>query len=65
MSAKHDCINKINALLAPHNSELTQFFSIEDGPEKIGIMTSKVDEKKRGKPMLLFAKHCPMCGVKL
>lgn len=66
MSTKHDCMKKINSLLAPHNSELTPIFSFEDGmPERIAVMTSKVDEKKRGKPMMLYATFCPFCGVKL
>jgi hypothetical protein len=62
----HDCIEKMNALLAPYNTQLLPVFQFsEDMPQRIVIATDKLDAKKRGKPMLLYAKYCPMCGQNL
>ena len=55
------CIARIDARLAEHNTkiELPWF-----GPQLPRIITMKKDEKKRGKPMGVFATYCPFCGTK-
>lgn len=48
-------------MLREHNSYLvTNLF----GKPRAIIATTKFDEKKRGKPKMMFASFCPFCGVK-
>ena len=56
-----DCMDTVNVKLAEHNTkiELPWF-----GPQLPRLITMKVDQKKRGKPMGIFATFCPFCGVK-
>ena len=56
-----DCIEKTNGFLAEHNTkiELPWF-----GPQRPFVVTMKVDDKKRGKPRMMFASCCPFCGEK-
>lgn len=55
------CIARINSMLREHNSYLvTNLF----GKPRAIIATTKFDEKKRGKPKMMFASFCPFCGVK-
>lgn len=62
----HDCIARINEQLAEHNSRISVAFSIsEPARDLIKISTTKVDEKKRSKPINLFATFCPFCGESL
>lgn len=61
----HNCVEKINALLAEHNTRLMGIISFGPGPERIALATVKADDKVRKKPALFFATYCPMCGVKL
>lgn len=61
----HDCVARINALLAEYNTALASFITFGDGPERIALMTQKADDKVRKKPALFFASYCPMCGIKL
>lgn len=56
-----DCIARVNEKLAEHNSkiELPWF-----GPQMPRVITRKKDDKKRGKPIHMFATFCPFCGTK-
>lgn len=56
-----DCIERVDAKLAEHNSkiELPWF-----GPQLPRLITMKKDAKIRGKPVGIFATFCPFCGVK-
>lgn len=56
-----DCINTTNALLAQHNTRIT--LSMFGDPIPF-VLTQKVDEKRRGKAVLLRASYCPFCGEK-
>ena len=65
MSA-HDCIAQINALLAEKNTKLVAAFSFSNpSRELIQVSTEKADRNLRGKPVAMFASHCPFCGAKL
>lgn len=54
-----DCIQAANKFLAEHNTriELPWF-----GPQRPFVQTMKLDDKKRGKPKMMFASRCPFCG---
>lgn len=64
MKTEHDCVSRINGLLAEHNTVIAIGLATGGG-EYIQIATAKADHTKRGKPVLFFASHCPFCGVKL
>lgn len=56
-----ECIETVNAELAPRNTKIViPMF----GPQRPFVETCKLDDKKRGKPVGLFASFCPFCGVK-
>lgn len=63
-----DCIDKVNALLAPKNTRLTEplfvLHGIRRGPY-LFVETEQI-EKGRGKKKAtsMFASHCPFCGEK-
>lgn len=58
-----DCIETVNAKLAEHNAQiLLPMFVLGGGPKRPFIETTKLDEKKRGKPPAMFATFCPFCG---
>ncbi len=62
----HDCIKRINALLADRNTEISTAISFADpARELIRIATNKADAAKRGKPVSFFASYCPFCGKSL
>jgi len=63
--SKHDCVERVNALLKEHNTALMGVITFGDGPERIALATVKADDKLRKKPALFFATYCPMCGVRL
>lgn len=65
MSEKHDCVERVNALLKEYNTRLMGVITFGEGPERIALATVKADDKVRKKPALFFASYCPMCGVKL
>ena len=56
-----DCIARVNKFLAGHNSKIMLPML---GPQIPFVETQKLDEKKRGKPMMAFATFCPFCGEK-
>lgn len=58
-----ECIAQINADLAKRGLN-TRIETPLFGPKKAMICTVKADDKKREKPAILFASHCPICGEK-
>lgn len=65
MTQPCNCIDEVNAKLAEHNAQiLLPMFVGGGGPKRPFIETTKLDEKKRGKPPALFATVCPFCGAK-
>lgn len=62
----HDCVPRINALLAEHNTQLACAISFSEPTlELILVATVKLDGKARKKPQSMFASFCPFCGVNL
>jgi len=56
-----DCIATTNAFLKDRN---TQILVPMFGPQRPFVETVKLDDKKRGKPAMMFASNCPFCGEK-
>jgi hypothetical protein len=56
-----DCIETVNAELARHNTCISVPLM---GPARPFVTTTKVDERRRGRPTLMFATFCPFCGTK-
>jgi hypothetical protein len=56
-----DCIQDVNKFLAEHNTKIEMPWF---GPQRPFVQTMKVDEKRRGKPRMMFASCCPFCGEK-
>lgn len=56
-----ECLAKVNEELAKHNTRIEIPWI---GPQVPFVQTIKRDEKKRGKPVRMFATFCPFCGVK-
>ena len=62
-----DCIKLFNEQLASRNTRIK--IPISFGANKISslppmIVTEKVDERSRMKPVSLLASYCPFCGEK-
>ena len=60
MSESCDCIVTTDKLLAEHNARLVVNLF---GKQRVTVALTKADEKKRGKPPLMFATFCPFCGT--
>ncbi len=56
-----ECIAKVDGFLAEHNTKIELPWA---GPQRPFVLTMKADEKKRGKPKMMFASFCPFCGEK-
>ncbi|MFH5924588.1 hypothetical protein [Roseomonas xinghualingensis] len=54
-----ECISKVNADLAQHNTEIVS--TLFQGWAVIETM--KKDTKVRKKPVVVVATYCPFCGV--
>lgn len=54
-----DCIKTVNEFLALHNTKIELPWM---GPQRPFVQTMKLDDKKRGKPKMMFASCCPFCG---
>lgn len=66
MSKPHDCVQRMNAALAEHNTQIAVAISFtEPSRELIKVTTCKTDSGKRGKPMTVLATFCPFCGKSL
>ncbi len=63
---QHDCVKRVNALLAEKNTEISVAISFATPTrELIRVATVKANPNLRGKPVNFFASFCPICGVKL
>jgi hypothetical protein len=63
VSDKHECVLRINAYLAKHNTQISSGISFSNQDrELIQIATCKVDASKRGRPVTFWASFCPFCG---
>ena len=58
------CIDEVNVRLEEYNTRLVipLVFSISGSPKMVIVATEKIETKKRGKPMRLYATYCPFCG---
>lgn len=56
-----DCLSKVNGHLAEFNTKIELPMI---GPQRPFVLTMKLNEKKRGKPKMMFASCCPFCGEK-
>ena len=57
-----NCLEAVNAALAKHNTRIMlpiMLTMVESKRTFVG--TQKIDESKRGKPMMVFATCCPFC----
>lgn len=59
-----DCIAKANEHLREHNTKIELPMWSASGVLAPFVQTMKLDEKKRGKPTMIFASYCPFCGEK-
>lgn len=57
-----DCIETANAHLAEFNTTIELPMWTSSGVRAPFVQTMKIDEKKRGKPKMMFASCCPFCG---
>jgi hypothetical protein len=64
-----DCVHKANKVLAEHNTKIDMVDTISMTTGKfeprMAVPTTRIDTKKRGTPMKVFAGFCPLCGAKL
>ncbi|WP_439392580.1 hypothetical protein ACRQ5Q_24470 [Bradyrhizobium sp. PMVTL-01] len=54
-------MKEVNEKLAEHNTKIELPLI---GRQQPFVSTIKLDDKKRGKPILVFASFCPFCGEK-
>ena len=59
-----DCIDKIDEHLAQFNTKVELPMWTASGKRTPFVQTIKKDQKKRGKPRMIFASYCPFCGEK-
>lgn len=57
------CIESVNTFLAQSNTQIHLPMFVVGGTPKPFVETIKLDEKKRGKPVKMFATFCPFCGL--
>ncbi len=57
-----DCIETANEHLAQFNTIIELPMWTKSGVYKPFVQTMKIDQKKRGKPKMMFASCCPFCG---
>jgi hypothetical protein len=57
-----DCIETTNKHLAEFNTKIELPLWTSSGARRPFVLTMKVDEKKRGRPRMIFASCCPFCG---
>lgn len=58
------CIDQANEHLAEFNTKIELPIWTSSGRRAPFVQTMKIDEKKRGKPKMIFASCCPFCGEK-
>ena len=63
-----NCVTLANRELAKHNTEICRVdtISMKTGQfeRRMTVPTTKIDSRKRGTAMKVFATFCPMCGEK-
>jgi hypothetical protein len=59
-----DCIETANKHLAEFNTKIELPMWTSSGKLTPFVLTTKINEKKRGKPQMIFASCCPFCGEK-
>jgi hypothetical protein len=63
-----DCVQIVNRELAKYNTHVDMVDTINMKTRKfeqrMAVPTARVNTKKRGSPMKVFATFCPMCGEK-
>jgi len=57
-----DCIETANKHLAAFNTKIELPMWTSCGGRPPFVQTVKIDNKKRGKPKMMFASCCPFCG---
>lgn len=57
-----DCIATADEHLAQFNTKIELPMWTSRGGRPPFVQTMKIDEKKRGKPKMIFASFCPFCG---
>jgi hypothetical protein len=66
----HECFEKMNGRLAPHNAKLATAFGISNDLSQLSLQylvaTEKLDSSKRSKkPPIVIMNYCPFCGESL
>lgn len=62
------CIAMADKALLEHNTQIDTVLTFTPGGKlraRLCIPTARIDTKKRGAPMRMFASHCPMCGEEI
>ncbi len=57
-----DCLKTANEHLKEFNTKIEVPMWTASGRLTPFVTTCKIDDKKRGKPKLMFASCCPFCG---
>lgn len=61
-----NCISLVNRELAKHNTEISMVDTISmvtgQFERRMSVPTQRINTRKRGTPMKVFATFCPMCG---
>lgn len=66
MTTQHTCLTEMNDLLREYNTQISGVIDFSGlNRELVQISTAKFNDKIRKKPRVLFATHCPFCGIKL
>lgn len=64
-----ECVEKMNAALAPKNGKLAIAISISPDlstmTSRLMVATEKIDKAKRKPAPTALASYCPFCGEKL
>ena len=63
--SEHKCFESADEQLGKKNTKLAFGFVFPTMEPRLIVGTVKADDKKRGKPVTLFANFCPFCGVHL
>ena len=57
-----ECIERVNERLVEHNTVLNSNIL---NKKQLFVETTKLDKKKRGKPIMMSASFCPFCGIEI
>lgn len=63
-----NCVSMVNRELVKHNTEISMVDTISmvtgQFERRMAVPTQRINTRKRGTPMKVFATFCPMCGEK-